>query len=60
VLDVEVPQVRIPVRPGRNLAVIIEVAALNQRLRSQGVVAAREMQDRLLEKMKKASEARRA
>ncbi|MFH2201954.1 MAG: HPr(Ser) kinase/phosphatase [Elusimicrobiota bacterium] len=36
ILDVEVPMIRIPVRPGRNLAVLIEVAALHQRLRLQG------------------------
>ena len=31
IVDVEIPMVRIPVRPGRNLAVLIEVAALTQR-----------------------------
>jgi HPr kinase/phosphorylase len=51
ILDVEVPQVRIPVRPGRNLAVLMEVAALNQRLRTQGIVAARTLQEKLLERM---------
>jgi HPr kinase/phosphorylase len=51
ILDVDVPQVRIPVRPGRNLAVLMEVAALNQRLRTQGIVAARTLQEKLLERM---------
>ena len=54
ILDVEVPMVRVPVRPGRNLAVLIEVATLNQRLRSQGIVAARALDARLMERMKKA------
>ena len=40
IIDMEVPLVRIPVTPGRNLAVLIEVAALNQRLKSQGYFSA--------------------
>jgi HPr kinase/phosphorylase len=47
VLDVEVPMVRLPVRPGRNLATIIEVAARNQLLKLQGHHSAREFQERL-------------
>ncbi len=47
ILDVGVPLLRIPVRPGRNLAVIIEVAALNQRLKLQGYSSA-EMFNRAL------------
>ncbi|MBI5241378.1 MAG: HPr(Ser) kinase/phosphatase [Elusimicrobia bacterium] len=52
ILDVEVPQIRIPVSPGRNLAVIIEVAALNQRLRNQGYFAAETFNQRLIERMR--------
>lgn len=33
IFDVEIPKLTIPVRPGRNLAVIIEVAAMNFRLK---------------------------
>ncbi|MBK9031595.1 MAG: HPr(Ser) kinase/phosphatase [Myxococcales bacterium] len=47
VLDVQVPMVRLPVRPGRNLSTIIEVAARNQLLKFQGHHSAREFQDRL-------------
>jgi HPr kinase/phosphorylase len=47
VLDVEIPQLRIPVRPGRNMTSIIEVAARNQLLKIQGHHSAREFQDRL-------------
>jgi HPr kinase/phosphorylase len=47
VLDVAVPQLRIPVRPGRNMTSIIEVAARNQLLKIQGHHSAREFQDRL-------------
>ena len=35
-LGVDVPKITIPVRPGRNLAIIIEVAAMNFRLKSLG------------------------
>lgn len=35
-LGVDIPKITIPVRPGRNLAVIIEVAAMNFRLKSMG------------------------
>jgi len=52
ILDVEVPLIRIPVSPGRNLAVLIEVAALNQRLRSQGYFSAETFNKRLIERMK--------
>jgi HPr kinase/phosphorylase len=52
ILDVEIPQIRIPVSPGRNLAVIIEVAALNQRLRNQGYFAAETFNQRLIERMR--------
>jgi HPr kinase/phosphorylase len=52
ILDVEVPLIRIPVSPGRNLAVLIEVASLNQRLRSQGYFTAENFNQRLIERMK--------
>ncbi|PIR15370.1 MAG: hypothetical protein COV48_14785 [Elusimicrobia bacterium CG11_big_fil_rev_8_21_14_0_20_64_6] len=52
ILDVEIPLIRIPVSPGRNLAVLIEVAALNQRLRSQGYFSAENFNKRLIERMK--------
>lgn len=40
IMDAEVPQITIPVRPGRNLAVIVEVAAMNFRLKRMGYNAA--------------------
>lgn len=52
ILDVDVPQICIPVSPGRNLAVIIEVAALNQRLRSQGYFSAETFNQKLIERMR--------
>jgi HPr kinase/phosphorylase len=47
ILDVRVPHVRIPVRPGRNMTSIIEVAARNQLLKVQGHHSAQRFQDRL-------------
>ncbi len=43
ILGVKVPYMDIPVRPGRNLAIIIEVAAMNNRQRKLGYSAAREL-----------------
>ncbi len=40
ILGVEVPRVTIPVRPGRNLAVILELAAMNNRQKNMGYNAA--------------------
>lgn len=54
VLGVELPTVSIPVSPGRNLAILIEVAALNQRLRSQGIFSARRFNHRLIDTMQRA------
>jgi len=54
ILGVKVPSLGIPVSPGRNLAVLIEVAALNQRLKSQGYFAAREFNNSLIRSIKKA------
>ncbi|KIY21002.1 MULTISPECIES: HPr(Ser) kinase/phosphatase [Mesobacillus] len=47
VLDTEITKLTIPVRPGRNLAVIIEVAAMNFRLKRMGVNAAEQFTNRL-------------
>ena len=47
ILDVKVPYTVIPVKPGRNLAVIIEVAAMNNRQKKMGYNAARELMHNL-------------
>jgi HPr kinase/phosphorylase len=47
ILEVIVPMLRVPVRPGRNMTSIIEVAARNQLLKIKGHHSAREFQDRL-------------
>lgn len=51
ILGNEVPSLTIPVRPGRNLAIIFEVAAMNNRQRKMGYNAAEELNNRLLEQM---------
>ena len=43
ILGIKVPVLTIPVKPGRNLAVIIEVAAMNNRQKKMGYNAAREL-----------------
>ena len=47
ILDVSLPLIQIPVRPGRNLSAIIEVAARNHLLKLGGHHSAREFQERL-------------
>lgn len=47
VLDVRLPMLHLPVRPGRSMATIIEVAARNQLLKLQGHHSARQFQERL-------------
>ncbi len=47
ILDVEVPMLIVPVRPGRNMTTIVEVAARNHLLKQQGHHSAREFQERL-------------
>jgi len=47
VLGVLIPMIRMPVAPGRNVAIIVEVAARNQLLRARGAHAARMLVDRL-------------
>lgn len=51
ILQIPVPHVMIPVRPGRDLAGLIEVAALDQKLKSMGQYSAFEFNERLLSRM---------
>ena len=54
ILGVEIPALRLPVTPGRNLAVLIEVAALNQRLTNKnGMSTSEAVEKQLLEKLAK-------
>ncbi len=51
IMGVRVPQIVLPVRPGRNLAVVIEVAARNLGLKRLGYSAASELDRRLKDMM---------
>ncbi|MGI6192689.1 MAG: HPr(Ser) kinase/phosphatase [Christensenellales bacterium] len=51
ILGVSLPSILLPVRPGRNLAIIVEVAAMNYRLKKMGYDAAVEFDRRLLEQL---------
>jgi HPr kinase/phosphorylase len=55
ILGIKLPSLTIPVRPGRNLAVILEIAAMNFRQKRLGYNAAEEFNKRLEEQMKKNS-----
>lgn len=50
-LGVSIPEVTIPLSPGRNVAVLIEIAALNQRLKQRGHNPAEELNKKLIKKM---------
>jgi HPr kinase/phosphorylase len=52
VLGLRVPLIRMPVAPGRSLAILVEVAARNQLLRSRGHNAARRLADRLEQRLR--------
>lgn len=47
ILDVRIPYLKIPVRPGRNVTTIIEVAARNHLLKQRGHFSAQEFDDKL-------------
>jgi HPr kinase/phosphorylase len=47
-LGVSVPKLEIPVKPGRNIPIIIETAAMNERLKSMGYNAAKEFNKNIL------------
>jgi len=51
VLGVDIPHMTIPVRPGRDLARLIEVAAYQTKLKKSGYNAAQELNERLIAQM---------
>ena len=51
ILGLQVPSITIPVRPGRNLAIILEVAAMNNRQKRMGYNTAEEFNNNLLRQM---------
>ena len=51
ILGIDVPALTIPVKPGRNLSIILEVAAMNNRQKKMGYNTAEEFNKRLLEEL---------
>ncbi|KXB67850.1 HPr(Ser) kinase/phosphatase [Parvimonas sp. KA00067] len=52
ILGMELPYIVIPVKPGRNIALIVEVAARNMRQKMYGYNAAEELSKRIMEEIK--------
>jgi HPr kinase/phosphorylase len=59
ILDVEVPKVRVPLNPGKNITVIAEVIAMNHLLKYSGVDPATRFNDRLKKQMRHATDVKR-
>jgi HPr kinase/phosphorylase len=55
ILGTDIPHITIPVRPGRDLARLIEVGAFQTKLKASGYNPAKELNDRLIAKMANAS-----
>jgi HPr kinase/phosphorylase len=55
ILGIDIPHITIPVRPGRDLARLIEVAAFQAKLKSAGYNPAKELNDRLISRMASAA-----
>ncbi len=51
-MGIRIPSVTIPVRPGRNLALIIEIATMNMRQRLMGFNTAQELEERITKSLK--------
>lgn len=52
ILDVEVPKIRVPLNPGKNITVLAEVIALNLLLRYSGINSAERFNERLIAQMR--------
>ena len=51
IMGINVPSITIPVKLGRNIAVIVEVAAMNNRQKKMGYNAAVELNERIMRQM---------
>lgn len=51
ILGIKIPSITVPVKPGRNLAVVIEVAAMNNRQKKMGYNAAEALNNKLMSQM---------
>jgi HPr kinase/phosphorylase len=59
ILDAEIPKVRVPLNPGKNITVISEVIALNHLLKYSGMDPATQFNERLKKQMRAATDVRR-
>ena len=59
ILGVSVPRIRVALNPGKNITVILEVLAMNHLLRYAGVNPAEKFNERLIQRMRTASDRRR-
>lgn len=51
ILGIKIPTLTVPVKPGRNLAVILEIAAMNNRQKRMGYNTAKEFNEKLMRQM---------
>lgn len=56
ILGIEVPSITVPVRPGRSLPIILEIAAMNNRQKKMGYNTAVELENQLLKQFGEANE----
>ena len=56
IMGIRVPITTIPVKPGRNLAIILEIAAMNNRQKRMGYNTAQEFNQRLMDQMQNEQE----
>ncbi len=56
ILGINIPSITVPVKPGRNLAVVIEVAAMNNRQKKMGYNAAEALNNRVMSEMNNKSQ----
>jgi HPr kinase/phosphorylase len=59
ILDVEIPRVRVPLNPGKNITVIAEVIAMNHLLKYSGIDPAERFNERLTKHLARQSDVRR-
>jgi HPr kinase/phosphorylase len=58
ILGVQIPRIRVALNPGKNITVILEVIAMNHLLRYAGVDPAEHFNERLIARMRRATDAR--
>ena len=56
ILGIDVPSITVPVRPGRSLPIILEIAAMNHRQKKMGYNTAAELEKQLIEQLGAANE----